>query len=111
MIYLTEKAAKHIVEIAEAEGIGHQTVRVKVIGGGCAGFTNDMFFDDQVSDMDEVFDITDHFGSVKVVCDPLSFQYLDESTIDWVESPYGSGFKFINPNVKGTCGCGSSVSY
>jgi len=107
MIYLTEKAAKQIVEISNAEGIGHLTVRVKVIGGGCAGFTNDMFFDDQVSDMDETFEL----DGVKVVCDPLSFQYLDESTIDWVESPYGSGFKFLNPNVKGTCGCGSSVSY
>lgn len=107
MIYLTEKAAKQIVEISEAEGIGHLIVRVKVIGGGCAGFTNDMVFDDQVGEMDEVFEL----DGVKVVCDPLSFQYLDETTIDWVESPYGSGFKFLNPNVKGTCGCGSSVSY
>lgn len=107
MIYLTEKAAKQIVEISNAEGIGHLTVRVKVIGGGCAGFTNDMFFDDQVGEMDETFEL----DGVKIVCDPLSFQYLDESTIDWVESPYGSGFKFLNPNVKGTCGCGSSVSY
>lgn len=107
MIYLTEKAAKQIEEISNAEGIGHFTVRVKVVGGGCAGFSHDMYFEEQVTDMDEVFEL----DGVKVVCDPLSFQYLDEVTIDYVESPIGAGFKFLNPNVKGTCGCGSSVSF
>ena len=42
--------------------------------------------------------------------DPLSFQYLDGTEIDYVEGLHGSGFKFNNPNVKGTCGCGSSFS-
>jgi iron-sulfur cluster insertion protein len=107
MIYLTEKAANQIKEISEAESLGHLTVRVKVVGGGCAGFTNDMYFDDQVSEMDEVCEL----DGVKVVCDPLSFQYLDETTIDYVDGPFGAGFKFLNPNVKGSCGCGSSVSY
>jgi len=107
MIHLTEKAAKQIKEISDAEGIGHLTVRVKVVGGGCAGFSHDMYYDDQVTDMDETFDV----DGVKIVVDPLSFQYLDEVTIDYVESPIGAGFKFLNPNVKGTCGCGSSVSF
>lgn len=107
MIHLTEKAANKIVEISESEGIGHTTVRVKVLGGGCAGFTQDMTFDDQVSDMDEVIEL----DAVKVICDPLSFQYLDEVSIDWVDGPIGAGFKFINPNVTGSCGCGSSVKF
>jgi len=111
MIYLTENAAKKVIEIAEAEGIGHNSIRVKVIGGGCAGFSNDMTFDDQSSDLDEVQEITDYYGTIKVICDALSFQYLDETTIDWFESPISAGFKFINPNTTGSCGCGSSISF
>src|SRR5277367_474061 len=107
MIHLTEKAAKMIEETSNSEGIGHYIIRVRVIGGGCAGFTNDMYFDDTITDMDEVSEL----DGIKVVCDPLSFQYLDSAVIDYVESPLGSGgFKFSNPNIKGSCGCGSSFS-
>lgn len=111
MIHLTEVAAKKIVEISEAEGIGHTTIRVKILGGGCAGFSYDMQFDDTISDMDEVFEITDHWGTAKIVVDQISFQYLDEATIDWVDGLIGAGFKFINPKATGSCGCGNSVSF
>lgn len=111
MIHLTEKAALKIKEIAEAEGIGHLSIRLRVIGGGCAGFSYDMYYDDQVSDMDEVVENTDFYGTIKLVVDPLSLQYLEEMTIDYLEGPVSSGFKFLNPNVKGSCGCGSSVSF
>lgn len=107
MIHITEKAAKAVVEISESEGIGHLTIRVRVIGGGCAGFTHDMVFDDQITDMDEI----EEFDNIKIVVDPLSYQYLDEVTIDFVDGPMGAGFKFLNPNVTGSCGCGSSVSF
>ena len=106
MIHITEKAAKKIEEISNEEGIGHYCVRVRVVGGGCAGFTNDMYFDDQVGEMDETFEL----DGVKVIVDPLSFQYLDEVVIDYVDSQFGAGFKFNNPNVTGSCGCGSSFS-
>lgn len=106
MIHLTEKAAKQVKELSESMGIGHFTIRVKVIGGGCAGFSYDMCFDDQLGEMDE----TSELDGVKVVCDPMSFQYLEEVVIDWVEGPTGAGFKFLNPNASGSCGCGSSFS-
>lgn len=106
MIHITEKAAKKIEEISNEEGIGHYSVRVKVIGGGCAGFTYDMFFDDTVGEMDEVFEL----DGVKVITDPLSFQYLDEVVIDYLDGPISAGFKFNNPNTTGSCGCGSSFS-
>ena len=106
MIHITEKAAKKIEEISNEEGIGHYSVRVRVVGGGCAGFTNDMYFDDQVGEMDETFEL----DGVKVIVDPLSFQYLDEVVIDYVDGPISAGFKFNNPNVTGSCGCGSSFS-
>lgn len=106
MIHITEKAANKVKEISEGDGLGHYSIRVRVVGGGCAGFTHDMYFDDQVTDMDE----TQELDGVTVIVDPLSFQYLDEVVIDYVDGPLGSGFKFLNPNVKGTCGCGSSFS-
>src|SRR5574337_243669 len=111
MVQVTEIAAKKIVEISEADGIGHYTVRVRVVGGGCAGFTYDRYYNDAIGDMDEVIEQTDFYGTIKVIIDPLCFQYLDEVTIDYVESPFGAGFKFLNPKSTGSCGCGSSVSF
>jgi iron-sulfur cluster insertion protein len=107
MIYITEKAAEKIKEISDSEGIGYYSVRVKVQGGGCAGFTYDLFFDDKIVDMDEVAEL----DGVKVIIDPLSFQYMDEVTMDYIEGTISAGFKFLNPNVKGTCGCGNSYSF
>jgi iron-sulfur cluster insertion protein len=106
MIGVSEKAIEKIKELSEAEGIGHCIIRVKVIGGGCAGFTYDMYFDDKVTPLDESFES----NGVQIVTDPLSIQYLDGVEIDYVEGVISAGFKFINPNVKSTCGCGSSFS-
>lgn len=106
MIQVTDLAVVKIKEISEAEDIGHLILRVKVKGGGCAGFTYDMYFEDVTSDLDEVTE----FGDVKIVIDPLSLQYMDGVTIDYTDGTISSGFKFINPNVKATCGCGSSFS-
>lgn len=111
MISVTEKAAIKIKEISDNEGIGHYNVRVRVVGGGCAGFTHDMYFEDKISDLDEVVEVTDFYGTIKVVVDPVSYQYLDEVTIDWEDRPFAAGFKFVNPKVTGSCGCGSSVSF
>src|SRR5579862_6124473 len=103
MITITEKAASKVKEIASAESLQGQGLRLKVVGGGCAGFSYDLYFEDKVGDMDEIFE---HNG-VKLYVDPLSFQYLEATEIDYVEGVHGAGFKFNNPNVKGTCGCGS----
>lgn len=111
MITITEKAAEKIKEIAASEGIGHYNVRVKVVGGGCAGFTYDMFYEENVTDMDETVTHGEGDQQIKVVCDPLSFQYLEDVTIDYLDGPFGGGFKFINPAVTGSCGCGSSVTF
>lgn len=106
MIRLTTRAVDKVKEISDAEGIGHNTIRVSVKGGGCAGFTYDMEFSDQVSELDEIVEQ----DGVKLTIDPLSFQYVDEVEIDFLDGPMGGGFKFNNPNVKATCGCGSSFS-
>ena len=106
MINLTEKAAVKVREIREAEGLGEQGLRVRVIGGGCSGFTYDLFFEDETTDLDQVFET----AGIRVYIDMMSYQYLEGTDIDYVEGLHGAGFKFVNPNAKSTCGCGSSFS-
>lgn len=106
MFTITEKAVAQIKEIAEAEGIGHTTVRVGVKGGGCAGYMTDLTFDDQINETDELFEK----DGVRVVIDMMSIQYLDGTEMDYVTGLTGSGFKFNNPNAQSTCGCGKSWS-
>ena len=106
MITVTDRAAAKVKEIAKSEGLEGQGLRLRVIGGGCAGFTYDLYFEDQIGEMDEQYESQ----GIKLYVDPLSHQYLEDTEIDYVEGVHGSGFKFNNPNVKGTCGCGSSFS-
>ena len=106
MITITERAAAKVQEIAKEEDLGGQGLRLRVIGGGCAGLSYDLYFEDKPTDMDESFEDK----GVQLYVDPLSYQYLEGTEIDYVESLHGSGFKFGNPNVKASCGCGSSFS-
>jgi iron-sulfur cluster insertion protein len=106
MISITQLAAEKVKEIAAAEGLGGQGLRLRVIGGGCAGFQYDLYFEESPTDLDERF----QSNGIDLFVDPLSYQYLDGTEIDFVEGPHGSGFKFGNPNVSSTCGCGSSFN-
>lgn len=103
---VTDTAAAKIREIRETEAIeSTYALRVKVMGGGCSGFQYDLFFDEPAEG-------DNHFESqgVKLVCDAMSFMYLMGTSIDYVEGLQGAGFKFLNPNTTGSCGCGSSFS-
>lgn len=106
MIELTPKAAEKVREIRDSEGLGDQGLRVRVIGGGCSGFSYDLFFEDETNDLDQ------HFEShgIPIFIDMMSYQYLENTEIDYVEGLHGAGFKFLNPQAKSTCGCGSSFS-
>lgn len=107
MISLTERASVKVREIQKAEGLEAQSLRVRVIGGGCSGFTYDLFFDDEFNlDVDEKLDS----HGVPMYVDMMSLTYLEGTEIDYVEGLYGAGFKFLNPTAKSTCGCGSSFS-
>lgn len=106
MIALTAKAGDKVREIREAEGLGDQGLRVRVIGGGCSGFTYDLFFEDETTDTDSRFESE----GIPLYVDMMSIQYLDGTMIDYVEGLHGAGFKFVNPKAKSTCGCGSSFS-
>jgi iron-sulfur cluster assembly accessory protein len=103
---LTDGAAAKVKEIRVEEGIEESYfLRLKVMGGGCSGFSYDLYFDQAQA-------IDHHFESngVKLICDQMSLMYLMGTNIDYVEGLHGAGFKFNNPNVKSTCGCGSSFS-
>ena len=103
MITLTESAAmkmKAMLENKQETG-----VRAAVQGGGCSGFTYKLLFDMKGKD-DKV--ITDM--GVEIYVDPKSFLYLMGTVIDFVDELNQSGFKFVNPNAKRTCGCGESFS-
>ena len=80
-------------------------VRAAVQGGGCSGFTYKLLFDDK-NDSDRVLEDK----GVEIYVDPKSFLYLMGTMIDFVDELNQSGFKFVNPNAKRTCGCGESFS-
>lgn len=106
MLRITPVAATKVNEIREAEGIEpNMALRLRVVGGGCAGFSYDLYFDEP-AEVDVQFEVE----GVKCLVDEMSLMYLVGTEIDYVEGLQGAGFKFQNPNVKSTCGCGSSFA-
>ena len=106
MLRITPVAAAKVNEIRDAEGIeSNMALRLRVVGGGCAGFSYDLYFDEP-AEVDRQFEV----AGVKCIVDEMSLMYLVGTEIDYVEGLHGAGFKFNNPNVKSTCGCGSSFS-
>src|ERR671924_404989 len=105
-ITLTPNAIAKVKEIMAQQNPAPTGLRVGVVGGGCSGFSYSMQFENNSGLMDKVFDM----DGLKVYVDATSVMYLNGCTVDYVESLEGAGFKFENPNVKSTCGCGSSFS-
>lgn len=106
-VQLTDKAAEMVRSaLEETDGEDGEMLRVGVRGGGCAGFQYSLNFTDEVDD-DDIATVT---RGVKVVTDTFSASYLKGTELDYVESLQGAGFKFVNPNARRTCGCGSSFS-
>lgn len=103
MVNLTPKAIEKVKEIMSQQTPSPGGLRVAVVGGGCSGFSYSMQFDDGTA-QDRTFQVAD----LKVFVDPMSLMYLEGCEVDYLETLEGSGFKFNNPNVKHTCGCGSS---
>ena len=106
MIQLTDTASTKVREIMSQQNPAPTALRVAVVGGGCSGFSYHMAFDNAENPSDNVYE----FEGLKVLVDQMSEMYLDGVQIDYIETLEGAGFKFNNPNVKSTCGCGSSFS-
>jgi iron-sulfur cluster assembly protein len=106
MISVTPVASTKVREIMSQQTPAPTALRVAVVGGGCSGFSYHMAFETQVNEADNVYE----FEGLKVLVDQMSEMYLEGVEIGYIETIEGAGFKFNNPNVKSTCGCGSSFS-
>ncbi|SRR5216684_4379825 len=105
-VTLTPHAVAKVKEIMAQQNPLPAGLRVGVVGGGCSGFSYSMSFENSAGMMDKTFDME----GLKVFVDATSMMYLDGCIVDYVETLEGAGFKFENPNVKSTCGCGSSFN-
>jgi iron-sulfur cluster assembly accessory protein len=105
-VNMTSNAVAKVKEIMAQQNPVPAGLRVGVVGGGCSGFSYSMSFENGAGMMDKVINVE----GLQVFVDATSMMYLNGVTVDYVETLEGAGFKFENPNVKSTCGCGSSFS-
>ena len=107
-LMLTQAAAEKVAELLDKEGLtGQKDLRVFVQGGGCAGMSYGMVFDEVDEDGD---DLVVESNGVKILLDSMSASVLSGTEIDYVDGLMGQGFTFSNPNAKGSCACGHSFS-
>ena len=107
MFSVTEKAASEIKKLLQEENFENAFLRVRIVPGGCSGFSYEMGFDDEYDDNDKIIETED---GVKVAIDELSYPYLDNSVLDFKDGLNGTGFSIENPNATGSCGCGQSFT-
>src|SRR3984957_18645283 len=104
VVTLTANAVSKVKGIMAQQTPVPAGLRIGVVGGGCSGFSYSMQFENAAGMMDKAFEM----DGLKVFVDATSVMYLNGCIVDYVETLEGAGFKFENPNVKSTCGCGSS---
>lgn len=106
-LFITDKAAEKIEALLKLENKTNHGLRIKVIPGGCAGFSYDLewFPLDKLKD-EFVFEK----GAAKVVVGISDMRLITGSTLDYIESLMASKFELKNPNASNTCGCGKSFS-
>lgn len=102
----TVEAASKVSELIQEENNDALKLRVYVQGGGCSGFQYGFTFDEDQQEDDTAVDN----GGVRLLVDPMSFQYLIGAKIDYKDDIDGARFIINNPNATTTCGCGSSFS-
>ena len=106
MITLTEKAVEKVKTLQQQEGKPGYALRLRVVGGGCSGYSYSMDFDKDPVEGDVTFESQ----GVKILVDPKSLPMVDNCQVDWADALTGAGFTVQNPNAKGSCGCGSSFT-
>ncbi|MDH5445797.1 MAG: iron-sulfur cluster assembly protein IscA [Gammaproteobacteria bacterium] len=104
-ITVTDSAAEHVKKFIENRGKG-EGLRLGVKTTGCSGMAYVLEFADDIEETDEVFES----NGIKVIVDPKSLVYLDGTELDFAKEGLNEGFKFNNPNVKDSCGCGESFT-
>ncbi len=115
-VIVTENAARAIRDIIKEQDLDAETTRLRVgvKGGGCSGFSYLLDLTEKQRETDEIWEYTFNGDSeaftVRVICDPKSYLYLNGTVIDFKDEIMGRGFVFNNPNATSSCGCGSSFS-
>lgn len=111
-IHFSVSAADKVASLIAEEDNPDLNLRVYITGGGCSGFQYGFTFDDKIQEDDTIVEQRCSNGelSVKLLIDSMSFQYLNDAEIDYVQGIQGEQFIIRNPNAKTTCGCGSSFS-
>tara|TARA_R110000824_G_scaffold122827_2_gene280355 strand:- start:151 stop:486 length:336 start_codon:yes stop_codon:yes gene_type:complete len=104
---VTDTAHAIAKEALANDGKEGDFIRIAIQGGGCSGLQYKLDFDSEKREDDYIFDE----GGLVMVVDGFSAVVLQGTILDYGSSLAGSGFKFINPNAKKTCGCGSSFGY
>lgn len=111
-IQVTPPALQEMLRLREkrqAEGKPTHALRIGIRGGGCTGYAYLFeWADAPARERDRVFSLT---PELSLYVDPKSFVLLKGMELDFVRSLMGYGFKFNNPNAKGSCGCGDSVQF
>ena len=105
-LIFSDNAVAKVRELIEEECNPNLKLRVFVTGGGCSGFQYGFTFEEEINDDDTQM----QKGSVTLLIDSMSLQYLVGAEIDYTEGLEGSQFVIRNPNATTTCGCGSSFS-
>lgn len=106
VLHVTESAVRKVTDLVQEEGNPDLKLRVYVTGGGCSGFQYGFSFDDVSAEDDTAVEQ----DGITVLVDPLSYQYLVGSTVDYQEGLEGARFVVTNPNASSTCGCGASFT-
>ena len=104
MITVTSNAVNHIKKLLSSRDTKPLGIKLSIETKGCSGLSYSMEFVDSHDEKDEVLKIE----NIKIYIDPKATLFLLGTTMDYEEGVLGSGFKFINPNEKGRCGCGES---
>jgi iron-sulfur cluster insertion protein len=105
-LLFTDNAANKVKTLIEEEGNTELKLRVFVTGGGCSGLQYGFTFDEISNEDDTVMEK----NGVKLLIDPMSYQYLIGAEIDYTEGLEGAQFVIKNPGATSTCGCGSSFA-
>lgn len=105
-INLTARAVNKVRELVTEEDNEELKLRVFITGGGCSGFQYGFSFEEVAAEDDTAIEK----DGVTVLVDPMSYQYLVGSEVDYTEGLEGSRFVVNNPNATTTCGCGASFS-
>jgi iron-sulfur cluster insertion protein len=105
-IRLSDALVRRIKTLQASMGRPDLMLRLAVLGGGCSGFQYQFSYVYGLESGDRVFEK----DGAKLVVDDVSVDYLNGSTVDYVEDLVGSSFHVHNPNAQSSCGCGSSFS-